>query len=776
MVRTLTWTRPARNWLDGLPLGNGRTGAMVLASAGELRLQLNDGTAWSGSPASEHRRGVITEAEAQSAREQARALLARGEPAAAERALQPLQNHYSQAYLPFADLRIRQRGAGSEVRRSLDLHEAVHTAHLGDVCHETFISAAEQVLVHQVRSERSVDLGLAFSSPLHVSESREDAEELCLLLTLPADVAPSHEPNEPPLRWQAAGVDPLQGAVLARMRHDGEAHRGADGGIELIGVTEVDLVLATETTFTALGRPPEGTAEHAATRARARVTAAQARGPEQMRREHVRTQRALHGGTELRLSESVELVDPDRLEGAPHQDPALVEALFDYGRYLLTASSRPGGLPATLQGLWNEQMQPPWSSAYTLNINVEMNYWAAGPLGLLETAEPLLALTEALARNGQDTARRLYGAGGWTAHHNSDAWAFTSPTGGDASWSHWPMGGAWLTCELGRLLDFGDPGHHWADRLWPLATGAARFVLDLLEEHDGHLVTFPSTSPENRYLTVEGPAALTVGSAMDRALATELFELLGRLAAQLGHQDEPLVAEAAHAAARIRPPVVTADGTIQEWHEDLTAEDRQHRHLSHLAFVYPGVDALTDTGLAAAVRATLDERGDDSTGWSLAWKLALRARLGDGARFGELLRYLFRPVIESAQHAGGLYPNLFAAHPPFQIDANLGFPAAVCEAMLQSHRGEIHLLPALPPVMATGSVRGLVARPGLNVDIDWRDGVPVTVRLTTRETRAAGPHILRFGPTRQRVEVPEAGTLTHHWEAPDDTDTERLTT
>lgn len=774
MVRTLTWTRPARNWLDGLPLGNGRTGAMVLASAGELRLQLNDGTAWSGSPGSEHRRGVITEAEAQSAREQARALLARGEPRAAERALQPLQNHYSQAYLPFADLRIRQRERGG-VHRSLDLHEAVHTAHLGDVCHETFISAADHVLVHQVRAERPVDLDVTLSSPLHVIDTCAEDEELCLLLRLPADVAPSHEPEQPPLRWQAAGVEPLQGAVLARLRHDGEA-RPADGGVELIGVTEVDLVLATETTFTALGRDPQGSAADAAARAGDRIATAMARGLAEVRREHVTAQRALHGGTSLSLSETDELSDPDRLEGNAHEDPALIEALFDYGRYLLTASSRPGGLPATLQGLWNEQMQPPWSSAYTLNINVEMNYWAAGPLGLLETAEPLLALTEALARNGQDTARRLYGAGGWTAHHNSDAWAFTSPTGGDASWSQWPMGGAWLTCELGRLLDFGDPGHRWGERLWPLAAGAARFVLDLLEGHEGHLVTFPSTSPENRYLTAEGPAALTVGSAMDRSLATELFELLGRLAAELGHADDPVVAEAAQAAARIRPPAVTADGTIQEWHEDLTAEDRQHRHLSHLTFVYPGVDALADAGLAAAVRATLDERGDDSTGWSLAWKLALRARLGDGARFGELLRYLFRPVIESAQHAGGLYPNLFAAHPPFQIDANLGFPAAVCEAMLQSHRGEIHLLPALPPVMTTGSVRGLVARPGLSVDIDWRDGVPETIRLTARETRAAGPHILRFGPTRQRVEVPEAGTLTHHWAAPHHTDTERLTT
>ncbi|WP_116950377.1 glycosyl hydrolase family 95 catalytic domain-containing protein [Jiangella endophytica] len=771
-MRALHYRRPSRDWLDGLPLGDGRTGAMVLAAADGVRLQLNDGTAWSGSPASEHRRGRVDAATAAAARIEARRSLAAGRAVAAERALQALQARYAQAYLPFADVEVRHVPAG-DVERTLDLADAVHVASAGRIRHETFVSAADRVLVHQLTAAEPVDLTIAVTTPLRELGREVAAGRVRLRLALPADVAPGHEPGEPPLRWHLEGVDPVQGAAVVGIVHDGSP---GDEGLGVRGVRSLRLVVATATTFTAAGRPPDGTADDAARAAEDRVAAALSHDLEELRSRHVVAHRELYDRTALHLDVPGDpagavagvLTDPDRrvAELGPDAtaDPALLEALFDYGRYLLVSSSRPGGLPATLQGLWNEQLQPPWSSAYTLNINTEMNYWAAGPLGLPETEQPLLDLVEALAERGAETAARLYGAGGWTTHHNTDAWAFTAPTSGDASWSQWPTGGAWMVCQLDRRRRFGAADRAWLERFWPLAAGAAEFVLDLLEPgDDGHLATFPSTSPENRYATPDGPAALTTGSGMDRALAAELFSLVGDVAAELGRTDHPVVARAAAAGRRLRPPVVSAGGTVQEWHPGAADVEPHHRHLSHLVFAYPGGTELDDE-LAAAVARTLDARGDDSTGWSLAWKLALRARLHDGERFGALLRYLVRPATDGAAHAGGLYANLFAAHPPFQIDGNLGYTAAVCEALVQGHRGVIDLLPGWPAALGAGSVRGLVAEPGISVDLAWHDGVPVTVTLHALGPRQAGPRLVRHGATSRLVDVAADHPVTVDWD------------
>ncbi|NDL60523.1 glycosyl hydrolase family 95 catalytic domain-containing protein [Phytoactinopolyspora mesophila] len=769
-MRRITYRRPAGDWLDGLPLGDGRTGVMVLAATDGVRLQLNDGTAWSGSPASEHRHGPVDAAAAAEARAAARHLLDDGRAVEAERALTALQARYAQAYLPFADVEIRHVPA-AEVERSLDLSEAVHSAAAGQVRHTTFVSAPDGVVVHELTSMQPIEVTVTAHSPLRDLGSTWPGDGFQLLLALPADVAPSHEPAEPPLRWNLAGVEPVEGAVVARIVHDGVADAATGGPLtRLRDVRTLRLVLATQTTFTGIGRAPCGDARQAAATAQQRVTDALDAGPEEVRARHVAAHQSLYSRVSLRLGDAEQatdtLVDPDRriaeLGPAAATDPELLETLFDYGRYLLISASRPGGLPATLQGLWNEQMQPPWSSAYTLNINTEMNYWPAGPLGLAETGQPLFDLVEALAASGTETARRLYGARGWTAHHNTDAWAFTSPTSGDASWSQWAMGGVWLICQIDRHRRFGAADEAWLERFWPLVQGAAAFVLDLLEEDaDGFLVSFPSTSPENRYATADGPAALTVGSGMDRALATELFAVLAEVAAHLGRSGDPVVVEAAAARQRIRPPGIEADGTIREWHPGARSVEPDHRHLSHLVFAYPGY--ALDDGLAAALTQTLDARGDDSTGWSLAWKLALRARLGDADRVAELLRYLVRPAVTGVAHAGGLYANLFAAHPPFQIDGNLGYTAAICEALVQGHNGVVDLLPAWPPMLDAGVVRGLVAEPGITVYLSWRNGVPVTVSLQALSQRQAGPRLVRHAGLSRVVDISADRPVTVDW-------------
>ncbi|MET1052988.1 MAG: glycoside hydrolase N-terminal domain-containing protein [Mycetocola sp.] len=762
MTRALTYDRPSAGWLDSLPLGNGRLGAMVEAGTDAVTLHLNDGTAWSGSPASEHRRGRVGADRAATALAAARALIVDGRPIDAERELAALQSRYSQAYLPFAQVSLTIAGENTEsLSRTLSLAEAIHTAtangESGAIRQETFVSAADGVLVHRLRSDTAVRVTLGFSTPLRETSRVVTGSGAVLSLDLPADVAPGHEPDEPALTWDLPGIDPLHGAVAAGWQSNGTTSIVA-GAVVLDGATELVLVVATETTFSGTGRAPIP-ADGIASAASARVARVLAAPFGDVRDRHVANHRALFDRVSLTLGDDA-VPDPDaRVEqavAAGRVDPALVGLLFDYGRYLLIASSRPGGLPATLQGLWNNETQPPWSSNYTLNINTEMNYWAAEPLGLPECHEPLLDLVEALAVSGTDTALRLYGCRGWVAHHNSDAWAFSSPTSGDASWSQWPMGGVWLVLQLDEHRRFGSADEAWLRRFRNVASGAAAFALDwLVDDGTGGLVTRPSTSPENRFSTPDGPASLTTGSALDRALIRSLFDLV----ADLGDADDTLVDEVLAARARIAGPRTTAADDIEEWGADLEQTEPDHRHVSHLYPLYPG-HGLATPELEAAASRTLDRRGDDSTGWSLAWKLCLRARLGQPGRVADLLRLVFRPAHDQASgHAGGLYPNFFAAHPPFQIDGNLGFPAAVLEMIVQSHTGGIRILPALPDDLPDGRVRGVVARPGVLVDLQWSAGVLRSVSLTARTPAGSGSHTISYAGREVRVAV-GTGTWT----------------
>lgn len=798
----LYYTSPAQEWLQGLPLGNGRLGAMVLADHARVRLQINDSTAWSGSPASEHRRGAVDAGTAAAALARARAAIAEGRPVDAEADLAVLQARYSQAYLPFADLLIEIPGSGGLVERSLSLrtatHHSLHGAPANGVRQETFVSASDHALVHRLRSDSPTDVILRLQTPLRLSHCTSDPTGLTLQLHLPGDVAPGHEPDERPLTWELPGITPLAGAAAVALTHDGQARTAggkSDGGatrkgegaaVILSGVTELVLVLATSTTFTAPGQPQLGSAENCAGLAAARASAALKRGFAQLRADHVAAHRELFDRVNLVLEPSRERRDsappdtrtPERQlqdqtmptdqrlmaaaqhpGGAPAADPGLVKLLFDYGRYLLISSSRPGTLPATLQGIWNDALQPPWSSNYTLNINTEMNYWGAEAANLSECHEPLLDLVEALAERGRATAQTLYGTRGWVAHHNSDAWAFTSPTSGHASWSHWPMAGVWLVCQLDERRRFGSATPDEIRRVWELAVGAAEFACDwLLDDGGTTLETRPSTSPENCYLSGQGRAAVTASTGMDRALLSWLFDTVDALARHLGEENHPIVRKSAAARARIAPPAISG-GAILEWGASHPETEPDHRHVSHLVFAYPGSTPLSHD-LRAATASTLDRRGDDSTGWSLIWKLCLRARLQQPERVADLLRLMFRPVASTAvAHSGGLYPNLLAAHPPFQIDANLGFIAAVTEMLVQSDTKGLRILPALPAELASGRVSGLVARPGITVDLRWEHGNVVELSLAPRNRAAEGLHQVCIGDWTGAVEL-RPGYLT----------------
>ena len=757
----LWYRRPAETWNEALPLGNGALGAMCSGGVTDALLRLNDETLWSGSPASELAAPVVTADEARDALAEARAAVAEGREEDADRHVRRLQHRHAQSFLPFADLRVRIDGASDdqveEYRRELDLATATHVATGtrggAGLSHRTWISAPHGVLVHELESDEPIDVRVELDTQLRELGRVEIDTATTLLVQAPSDVTPPHDEVDEPVVYED-GVASVRGALHARIVTDGTPVRGG----RVLRATRVTVVLATATTFTGMGRMPAGTERAAARRATGLVDAAIAAGLEDVRAAQLADHAALYDRTELSLrgEPDPERDTAERLRDLAQdgtvdirRDPGLAALLFHYGRYLLICSSRPGGLPATLQGIWNQDLRPDWSSNYTTNINVEMNYWGAHTANLSETEEPLLDLIEALADSGAETARRLYDAPGWVAHHNTDAWGYTQPVGDgvhDAAWAFWPMAGLWLGLHLAERDAFGVADAAERRRAFRLLRGATAFALAwAAPTEDGRWGTALSTSPENTFRSSAGSAAVAESATLDIVLLrAHLAEFL-RLADLLGYDDDPLVAEARHAQENL-PEIPVEDGSIAEWHGGREAVDPHHRHLSPLVFAYPGTEALTPE-LAAAASRFLDLREDESTGWSLAWKIALRARLGQGGRVADLLALVFRDMsVDRGDQSGGLYDNLLAAHPPFQIDGNLGYVAGLAECLVHSHGDAVTLLPAWPAPLGAGSVRGLVARPGVELDLAWDDAGAVTwARARARVASAHGAHAFRAG-------------------------------
>ncbi|MGW7680810.1 glycoside hydrolase family 95 protein [Kribbella sp. NPDC054772] len=766
----LWYDRPAATWLEALPLGNGRIGAMCFGGTATDRIALNDETLWSGGPETARLLSAPIGAIGADAVQAVRDALWAGDIRRAHELARGFHSGYSQAYLPLGDLLLETRVGGSAptdqavaaYRRAVDLDSAVATTQYEidgvRVVQEVFVSAPGSVLVLRLTaSAPALALTCRLSSQL-VSRGHEIEEGLGLLLQAPADVAPPHRDVPEPVRYSDGADRGMTAAIALRTITDGVV-RSTDSRLAVDDATEIVLVLSTATGYDGPSTTPTRTATECLARADTAVTTALRRGFADLLDDHLQDHRRLFRRSSLELvglsEESRQPTDVRVTGSVDADDPALAALAYNYGRYLMIASSRPGGLPTNLQGIWNDILRPPWSSNFTVNINTEMNYWPAETTNLSECHEPLLRFIDHLAEAGRSTAWQRYGRGGWTAHHNADAWCWANPVEGDPRWSNWPMAGAWLARHLWDHYEFtGDLA--FLGESWRTLRGAAEFCLDwLVELPDGALGTAPSTSPENDYIAADGlPASVTVSSTMDLALISDLFDKVER-AASLLEVFDPLVTEIAAACKRLPAPSIGARGQLQEWAADLQEEDPHHRHMSHLVGVHPGdtITPGTTAALAAAALRTLDLRGDEATGWSLAWKICLRARLHDAVGAHRLIRAFLRPAEDRATgrvgSGAGVYPNLFCAHPPFQIDGNFGATAGIAEMLLQSHNGDIALLPALPPAWTSGRVTGLRARGGVAVDIAWTpNGIEAVLTADRDQERT-----VRFGDDRTRVQL-----------------------